>query len=278
MLPGRPGRVSAAGKLASVGAEQATAAKDGADRRAAAREAIERNLRWYHTIELAPGIVTPGQVDLRDTAPKVLPTDLSGKRALDVGTFDGFWAFELERRGADVVAIDTSAAEDNDWPPLSRPRLETAARQFKLRLGLGFELSAGVLQSSVRRTECDVYDLSPEALGGAVDLAFCGALLLHLRDPIAALERMREVLVPGGELLLLEAFSVRDSLRSPRRPVAWFGAATTEFTWWYANVAALKAWVRAAGFAGTALRGFHKPPARERISQWYCGLSARRPG
>jgi len=31
---------------------------------------------------------------------------MTGLRVLDVGTYDGFFAFECERRGADVVAID----------------------------------------------------------------------------------------------------------------------------------------------------------------------------
>ena len=58
-------------------------------------EAVARNPAWYHTIELAPGVVTPGEIDLRKLAARVLPDRLDGLRALDVGTFDGFWAFEL---------------------------------------------------------------------------------------------------------------------------------------------------------------------------------------
>jgi hypothetical protein len=37
---------------------------------------------WYHTIDLGPGISTPGAVDLRALAPKVLPHRLDGLRAL----------------------------------------------------------------------------------------------------------------------------------------------------------------------------------------------------
>ena len=48
---------------------------------------------WYHSIELAPGEVTPGCFDTRAVAGKVpLPANLAGKRCLDVGTRDGFWA------------------------------------------------------------------------------------------------------------------------------------------------------------------------------------------
>jgi tRNA (mo5U34)-methyltransferase len=63
---------------------------------------------WYHTLELAPGVETPGFFDLRPLLREFpLPPSLAGMRCLDVGTFDGFWAFAMERRGAaEVVAID----------------------------------------------------------------------------------------------------------------------------------------------------------------------------
>jgi hypothetical protein len=59
--------------------------KQGADRVVAARQTIELNPVRYHTLELAPGVVTPGQIDLREVAAKVLPDSLSGRRVLDVG-------------------------------------------------------------------------------------------------------------------------------------------------------------------------------------------------
>lgn len=86
------------------------------DRAEDARRAIAENPVWYHTIELAPGIATPGQVDMREAAARALPADLSGRRALDVGTFDGFWAYEMERRGADVVAIDVETIDAAECP------------------------------------------------------------------------------------------------------------------------------------------------------------------
>lgn len=72
---------------------------------------------WYHTMELPSG-VTPGTFDTLDEREHVpLPASLAGKRCLDVGTTDGFWAFEMERRGAaEVVAIDVDAADAMDWP------------------------------------------------------------------------------------------------------------------------------------------------------------------
>ncbi len=243
---------------------------------AEARRALDSNPVWYHSIELAPGVVTPGQVDLRGVASRVLPDDLSGVRALDVGTFDGFWAFELERRGADVVAIDVERLEAAEWPPLSRALLEREAGERGVELGRGFALAAEALGSAVERRLVSVYELSAEAIGGPVDFAFSGAILLHLRDPVGALERIAGALRPGGELRLLEPFSPRLTVLSPRRPAASFGAAQQGFDWWRPNLAALGAWLRAAGLREERRLAILRPPARGPIRLWQAAYSARR--
>ena len=242
----------------------------------AALRAVDANPVWYHTLELAPGVVTPGYIDLRRVAPRVLQSNLRGLRALDVGTFDGFWAFELERRGAEVVAIDVAKIDAAQWPPLQRARLEAETRALDLKLGRGFALAAEALGSRARRVECDVYDLTPEAIGGTVDRAFAGAILLHLRDPVRALERIWTALAPGGQLTILEAFSIRDTLASPRRPAAYFRAATSDFTWWLPNLATIRDWLVAAGFVDVVRRGLYHPPARPEMRQWLAGYTARR--
>ena len=93
---------------------------------------------WYHSLELAPGVVTPGWFDLRPVADRVLPASVAGLRCLDVGTFDGFWAFELERRGAaEVVAIDILDPRQWDWPAGSKQEALAALAERK-REGAGF--------------------------------------------------------------------------------------------------------------------------------------------
>src|SRR3990170_3028135 len=77
---------------------------------------------WYHVMELSPGQTTKGVFDLRPYIKHYgLPEDMTGLRALEVGTWDGFWAFEMERRGADVVALDLDDERKLDWPPRRRP-------------------------------------------------------------------------------------------------------------------------------------------------------------
>jgi SAM-dependent methyltransferase len=258
-------------------APRAAAAKGAsAEISAAAQELIARNPNWYHTLELAPGVVTPGRIDLRKVATKLLPDDLSGMRALDVGTFDGFWAFELEKRGAEVVAIDIGAVAGAQLPPNKRVALEQTAKDLAVELGLGFKLASAQLNSKARLVTCDVLDLEPEKIGGPVDVAFMGALLIHLRDPVRALERIHASLTPGGRLLQLEGVSRRLSLLHPRRPVANLQTLDTEFNWWYPNHAALKAWLRTAGFTKITDLGLYRPPQQRPMADWYRGLRSRR--
>ena len=205
----------------------------------------------------------------------MLPKDLSGRRALDIGTFDGFWAFEMERRGAAVVAIDVPTLESVEWPGVNRERLEATARDWGLELGRGFRLAAEALGSSAERIECPVQELARERIGGPVDFVFSGAILLHLRDPVGALERIHGVLEPGGELVILEPFSARRTVRAPRRPAAEFQPLVTPFNWWVPNLAGLEAWLTAARFERIERLGFHRPPASRRMRQWQVAYSAR---
>ena len=144
-----------------------------------------QELGWYHTLELPDGQTTPGLFDLRPLIAKYgLPERLDGMRALDVGTWDGFWAFEMERRGAEVVALDLDDERDLDWPPRRRPKHFPDTPR-----GAGFRLAKELLGSNVERVNQSIYHATPEELG-QFDLVFCGSVLIHLRDQLLALERI----------------------------------------------------------------------------------------
>ena len=213
--------------------------------------ALERE--WYHTIELAPGVVTPGWFDTRSIAEKLpFPASLQGKRCLDVATFDGFWAFEMERRGAaETIAIDVLDPRQWDWPAGGEQSVvEALARRQKG--GTGFELAREALGSSVERLERSVYDLDPAGVG-TFDFVYVGSLLIHLRDPVLALEHVRSVC--SGTLLLVDNIDLGLTLRSPRRPLAALDGVGRPW-WWRLNLAAL---VRVAEVAGFRLL---RPPQR----------------
>ncbi len=226
-----------------------------------AAQAPVADVDWYHSIELPDGSVTPGSFDLRPSTSVVpLPRSLAGMRCLDVGTWDGFWAFEMERRGAaEVVAIDIDDPDGWDWPPrerLSARRGGLAWLAAHKRAGAGFDLAARALGSRARRVDRSVYDLDPN-VDGRFDLVFVGSLLLHLRDPVAALDRVRGVC--AGEAVVADAVDAIASLLRPRTPVARLEGIERPW-WWQPNRAALHRMVEAAGWEVVEATGVYFLP------------------
>ncbi len=137
------------------------------------RAEIEAHSDWFHCIDLGGGVVTPGS-DGDNSRRKLelmrLPEDLRDRAVLDVGSCEGFFAFECERRGArPVVALDTR--------PAALARLEVCRRALKSR---------------VDTRSLSVYDLDPRQLG-TFDLVFFLSVLHHLDHPLLALEKIAGV-------------------------------------------------------------------------------------
>jgi tRNA (mo5U34)-methyltransferase len=206
------------------------------------------SLTWYHTIELPGGVVTPGEYDTRAVAARVpLPADLSGARCLDVGTHDGFWAFEMERRGAsEVVAIDLDDPRRIDFsepvPVLSGEQLTSRVERIP-----AFWCAHAALRSRVVRHDLSVYDLPGSDLG-PFDFAFLGTLLLHLHDPLSALGAIRRVLSPGGMLLVNDAISLELSLLHPRAPAYSLTLLPGRPFWWLPNAAGIARYLEKTGY------------------------------
>ena len=200
---------------------------------------------WYHTIDLPGNVVTPGRWDTRAIARRLpIPESLAGKRCLDIGTWDGFWAFEMERRGArEVVAIDLRDMSAWDWPP-NTPAEEVAKWDAGVGEYPGFALAREALGSNVERRELSVYDLDRDELG-TFDFVFMGSLLPHLRDPVRALGAVRRV--ADGLFLSADTFSLSLTLRRPFGPAADIDGDRTPF-WWTPNLACRKRWMTSAGF------------------------------
>jgi tRNA (mo5U34)-methyltransferase len=126
---------------------------------------------WYHVIEVAPGIRTPGRYDPSQYLDIMgFPKDFTGKTVLDIGCFDGFFSFEAERRGAKyVLGIDRHPVDHR-----------------------GFAIARDLLGSKVDYRVSSVYDISPEDHGTFDVVLFLG-VLYHLRHPILAIEKIHRV-------------------------------------------------------------------------------------
>jgi tRNA (mo5U34)-methyltransferase len=154
------------------------------------------------------------------------------------------WALGPHRRGAgEVVALDVDDPAALDWSYDDRDRGPELIRQWGSERGPGFAEAARLVGSSAKRVGGSVYDLDPSDIG-TFDVVFCGALLLHLADPVRALEAMRSVC--RGELVLVEHLDPHLELLAARVPSARFAPDWDQ--WWRANSSGLTALVARAGF------------------------------
>ncbi|HLK70010.1 MAG TPA: DUF1698 domain-containing protein [Bryobacteraceae bacterium] len=195
---------------------------------------------WWHSFELPDGTQIRGVSELdaqkRRIAQFPIPQDLSGKRVLDVGAWDGWFSFEMERRGAEVVAIDRF-----DNPRFHRVR--------------------DLLGSRVEYRQLEVYDVSPRTVG-TFDIVLFMGVFYHLRHPLLGLERVCSV---TREFAALESFVLTEKHGLSAGQASGnllqffedddFGG---EVDNWFAPTApCLAAICRAAGFARAELANHH---------------------
>ncbi|MDB5349738.1 MAG: hypothetical protein JWN86_985 [Planctomycetota bacterium] len=224
---------------------------------------------WYHTIELAPGITTSDAVyDLRPIASRSgLPESLVGKTVLDVGTADGFWAFEMERRGADrVVAFDIARMGESNVLPRYRATLPDWWATSENYCAERFWTAHAMRQSRVEYRTGSVYDLSPETIG-TFDLVYCGSLLVHLFNPLEALIAIRSV---TRAMAVIEACSTDPAYNPvdeafPDQPLMKFGSLDgdggepgRQCMYWYFTEKALYDMLVYAGFGAVEPRGQYR--------------------
>ncbi len=204
-------------------------------------------LLWYHSIDVTPGVTTRGWWDLRHALPLLPFPDLRGLRCLDIGTWDGFYAYEMERRGAaEVVAIDLADLTGLDYPPaLQLDRSFDRSRSGVQQRSAGFRLLHELLDSKVEWRDVSVYDVDHAGLG-RFDFVMLGSLLVHLRDPVRALNAIRKV--TSGQFLCADFVHLPAQLRALGRPMFELRGLGSDFQWWLASDAGIRQLLRVGGF------------------------------
>ena len=205
---------------------------------------------WYHKMELAPGIETPGVYEPKPLLETMgFPEDLTGRTVLDIGARDGFFSFEAERRGAKrVLACDICSAEE-----------------------MGFAMAREILGSKVEFTVATVYDLDPE-VHGTFDIVLFLGVFYHLRHPLLALDRIHQVCLGQMflESLVLDQKFLEDGAIMPLAQVneRLVDAKILQFypedemagdlsNWFSPTTACLEQMVRTSGFHPEYTRTFH---------------------
>ena len=244
-----------------------------------------RNYWWYHTIDLGNGLITPGCYDYRQSLPAFgFPADMKGLNVLDVGSATGFFAFEFEKRGANVTSVELPSSEDFDRFP--GETLEQALNKFEelftkeeapLRAELRhnhlyqtstpdeiyryfvdgpFRFCQKVLNSKVRRCYSRIYDLSKENLGSDdFHLVFLGDVLVHTMYPLKALAAAAAVC--RGTMIIAQDLP---GLLASQAAMIYIGGdkvGEDNGSWWLPNRPCLEEMLRKLGFKDVAIVGSH---------------------
>ena len=190
---------------------------------------------WYHSIRFPGGYVTRGHQSEEQLAARLaqfpIPQDLSGKRVLDIGAWDGWFSFEAERHGGDVVALDC----------VPIPSFQQVHRKLKSR---------------VEYRILDFYELPYEKLG-KFDVVFFLGVLYHLRHPLLALEIVcgltTDVAIVESFVIDGETWKEHEKAIPTMEFYETFELGNQYDNWNGPTVACLLAMCRAAGFARVEL-------------------------
>ncbi|HUA61679.1 MAG TPA: DUF1698 domain-containing protein [Verrucomicrobiae bacterium] len=186
---------------------------------------------WYHSFELPDGQRIEGCMPLEWQRERwsrfPIPADLTGKRVLDIGAWDGWFSFEAERRGAAVTSVDCFEA--------------AGYLQMHRRLG-----------SRAEYRNFDLFEL-PLAGLGQFDIVLCLGVLYHVKHPLLALEIVCSL---ATEVALIETFVIDgESWRERRSEIPTLEFYETDElngqfdNWFGPSVGALEGMCRASGFA-----------------------------
>jgi SAM-dependent methyltransferase len=154
---------------------------------------------FYHKMDL-PGVGSVGgSWDLRGRFDEYVDhADFAGKSVLDVGAAGGFLSFEAEKRGADVVSFDMDDKRRQHFLPYKGHPCYDDKDAYYAQLNEGYQfwkngywLAHRALGSKARVFHGDVYDLPTDL--GRFDIVMVGCIMMHLANPILALESISRV-------------------------------------------------------------------------------------
>jgi O-methyltransferase len=146
---------------------------------------------FYHTMDIPGAGLVQGIWDLRGYVDDYLGRmSFAGKRVLEIGPASGFLTVEMEKRGANVVAIEIPDEAEWDFVPYPASVMEPVygpRRRHMARIKNSWWLTHAAHRSQAKIVYTDVYRL-PDALG-SFDVATMGLVLLHCHSPLQIIEQ-----------------------------------------------------------------------------------------
>ncbi len=192
---------------------------------------------WFHKIKIGE-LITPGVQDGAGIFQSLdLPEQCGGLRVLDIGTRDGLFAFEMEKRGANVIAIDYMPPEKT-----------------------GFKTAAKLLNSKIPYHQENIYNITFQKYG-TFDLVLFFGVLYHLPDPLLALQTIRPLC--RNHLYLESLIADQPLIDFPLMQFLPKGTFDNNQNYWAPNMLCLEKMLDVAGFESLAktsqlTRGYFK--------------------
>lgn len=153
-----------------------------------------RQMGWYHSLQLDKNYKTKGEFDLIPYIKYYLPfNDLSDCDCLDIGTGNGFWTYEMEKRNPKTVtSLDIPDYKDTDFSIYFGRENELPQSTPEGSFGEAFRIASVLLGSKTNYKHKNVYELNPK-IDGYYDFVFSGSMLMHLYGPLLALQKISSV-------------------------------------------------------------------------------------
>lgn len=235
-----------------------------------ARVLIDEVPFWWHSIMVAPGMVTPGHKTPEQLAHEVETfsfPDLRGKRVLDIGGWDGFFALHAEELGAAEVAVLDHYVWSIDYKGLAERTPGTDEEERRIAADLpssqfwqpdrlpgkaGFDLVRKLRGSHVGAIVGDFMTIPLEEVG-VWDVTLFLGVLYHLQNPLGGLERLAAM---TREMAIIESHAVSVGGHAGARlwefyPRDELGGDPTN--WFAPTAAAFEGAILAAGFSNVEL-------------------------
>lgn len=190
-------------------------------------------IRWFHSFELDNGEKINGLKKinvLKEESNIIFGNDAEGKTVLDIGSWDGYFSFEAEKRGASrVVATDHFCWSGEGWGTKA-----------------GFDYIHQKTNSQVKAIDVDVHQL-PDLGIGQFDLVLFLGVFYHLKDPYVGLEAAAKM---SSNMLVVETVTALPTEKLPAMRLfdsGELGGDPTNF--WAPNLPALQLMLKMFGFS-----------------------------
>ena len=174
------------------------------------KKLIKEN-KFYHSTEVN-NYKIEGQFNWQPYFHKIANLiDYNKKTLLDVGPGDGYFSHELKKLGALVEAVDIPSQKLRDnYLFGERNKMIHSTGGKKRKHNFNFQIFNKIYNENIKITSKNVYEL--ENLKKKYNIVFCNDLLLHLTDPIRAIDQMIKVsnkyLIIGNPILKKNLFNM----------------------------------------------------------------------